>query len=255
MANVTWDSSWEAVPAGSDNPSEGDDKIREFKENVRSRLEKEHDWGVSPGTFSTHGWHKAGSAMAYYDSDPDGNITDRPDGSTALDSDDQGRLAIDTTSNQLQYWNGTAWTDTEVLGGGVTITGGTEDNLVSIDASGNLQDSGVVAGEVSNIIEAASSATIKMKVFELGDWDMDADNTSSTIAHGITDGHDYVRAASCMIRADTGSETYSIEVGGYIEVSDDHFYVARTAGGFFDYNIFDNTSFNRGWVTLWYEEA
>lgn len=103
MANnseTDWD---EAAPAGSDPRNKGDDEIRYLRAAIRSRLEKEHE---APATSDAGGEHLAGSAKAFYaTSDP----TTRPDGATALDTDDAGRLLYRSDLAALKVFSGSAW--------------------------------------------------------------------------------------------------------------------------------------------------
>lgn len=64
---TTWSSAYELTPAGDDDPSEGDDRIRETKVATRERLEKEHNMDLSEaGLQPRQGLHKAGSAVAFH---------------------------------------------------------------------------------------------------------------------------------------------------------------------------------------------
>jgi len=54
---TTWNGSFELSPADSDNASEGAERIRELKEAIRSRMEKDHYMDTS-GTDEDHGEHK-----------------------------------------------------------------------------------------------------------------------------------------------------------------------------------------------------
>lgn len=105
----THDAAYEASPAGSDNPSQGDERIREVKVDYRIRLGKEHKMYTtgSDGTEAADGWHKAGSAMIYVAASAP---TTRPDGSTALSSADDGRLWYDTANAILKYYAHPSWT-------------------------------------------------------------------------------------------------------------------------------------------------
>jgi hypothetical protein len=102
----TWDSTFETVPAGSDNLSVGDDAIRALKAAISTRFGREHH-GLTSDTNSKHGWHKAGSAVAFYQvSAP----TAKPEASGAvLDTDDTGRLFHRSGDNVLLVWTGSAW--------------------------------------------------------------------------------------------------------------------------------------------------
>lgn len=101
MAIITWDSGFEATPAGIDSPGYGDDKIREFKENTRYRINKEH-WSYS--TTAIDGMHRQGSALIYFTNATPSNL---PDG-TALGTNDRslGRLWLKSSSRNLLAWVG-----------------------------------------------------------------------------------------------------------------------------------------------------
>lgn len=53
---TTWNAAFEATPAAGANVSGGDDRIRELKEAVRERMEKDHYWDET-GTDADHGEH------------------------------------------------------------------------------------------------------------------------------------------------------------------------------------------------------
>lgn len=52
----TWDAAYEAYPAATDLVSEGDDRIRNFKTDIRERLGKDHYFDIA-GTDADHGEH------------------------------------------------------------------------------------------------------------------------------------------------------------------------------------------------------
>ncbi len=101
----TWDSAFEASPAGTDDPSVGDDKIRQVKAAVRERAEKEHYWRTAESS-SIHGWHREGSAKAYYEADAPSK---RPDGSTNLTASDNGRLWVNSDTGLLYAYVHPNW--------------------------------------------------------------------------------------------------------------------------------------------------
>ena len=109
---ATWDANFEASPDGDDNPGQGDDKIREFKLEVRKRIGNEHgDYvntaGGADGSQSADWVHKKGSARAYYQSDAP---TLRPDGQTSIGTNDAGRVWVSNGSDHLtKVWTGSAW--------------------------------------------------------------------------------------------------------------------------------------------------
>jgi hypothetical protein len=107
----TWDlATFEASPANSDQVSQGDDKIRELKENIRDRAEVEHLWGtISSG--GDNGRSREGNARVFYDnSEPSAlsnSVTDTA-GSSALD---EGRLWRDADDGNLKIYNGSEWVE------------------------------------------------------------------------------------------------------------------------------------------------
>jgi len=124
---ATWNTAYEATPAGADDPSIGDNKIREFKGAIRERVIKEHTMNLSSGLLAEDGWHKMGSAEIYIgESTP----TTKPDGVTALDSTyDVGRVWLKVSTGDLKYWKGNAWAS--FWTNGVLVAG-----RVAIDSSG-----------------------------------------------------------------------------------------------------------------------
>ena len=112
MAN--WNATYLTKPLNTDSPAAGDDEIRDVKDAVEERAELEHFWDsadttTTAGGASGHGWHREGSAKAYYQA---AAPTTRPDpGTTALDSNDEGRLWIDSDTDMLLGYSGSAWVE------------------------------------------------------------------------------------------------------------------------------------------------
>lgn len=103
MANTTandWD---ESSPALADPRKNGATEISSLRKSVRSRLAKEH---VTPAGSGVGGEHLAGSAISYCQASAP---TTRPDGVTSLDSDDKGRIWVDTDNFVVKVWDGSAW--------------------------------------------------------------------------------------------------------------------------------------------------
>ena len=97
---------------------------------------------------------------------------------------------------------------------------------------------------------------LSMKIIPIGDWDMDADAVK-TVTTNV--GIDKVRGCSVMIR-DDGGDYWPIEydngtgnVGGSFRIIDNLIGLLRGAGLFFDAVTCDETNYNRGFVTIWYE--
>ena len=94
-------------------------------------------------------------------------------------------------------------------------------------------------------------------IFEIGDWNMDLID-SVQVSHGLSD-FKKIRHMSAIIRDDSDSPYYSLEgsdqtgaAGGIIYVSGANITLERVAGGKFDGANFNATSYNRGWVMIWY---
>jgi hypothetical protein len=109
---ITWDATFEAVPADNAFIANGPEDIRNFKVATRERVAVEHSFDGD----ADDGAHKKGSARAYYQSsDP----TKRPDGTTNLGSEDAGRLFFASGTKRLRVFNGTSFIG---AGGGVIST-------------------------------------------------------------------------------------------------------------------------------------
>ena len=65
----TWNAAFEATPAAGDNISEGDDRIRELKVDIRERMAKDH-YFVIAGTDADHGEHDKITFNAPQSADP-----------------------------------------------------------------------------------------------------------------------------------------------------------------------------------------
>lgn len=122
---------WNTAIPDNQQPHGNDyNEHRETKLAVAARIGKEH---TAFGASGAGAEHKAGSAVIYvgdYSTSAAGDNlpTLRPDGSTALDSNDAGRLAYDTdaTYGGLFYkWSGSAWEQIPLvaLTGAQTIAG------------------------------------------------------------------------------------------------------------------------------------
>ena len=101
-----WDT---AAPADTDLRSVGAKEIRDLRLGVGIRVDKEH---IALSSSSAGGEHKEGSAVVY--SEP--AVTEpsnKPDGVTALDSVDEGRLLV--SAGKMYLYSGTGW-DTNHIG-------------------------------------------------------------------------------------------------------------------------------------------
>lgn len=105
MANSSADDWDEGSPAGSAAINAGDDEIRNLRAAVGDRFAKEH---ITPAASGVGGEHLEGSARVYYASSAP---TKKPDGTTDLDTNDEGRVWIDSSTKRVYYYTGSAWTE------------------------------------------------------------------------------------------------------------------------------------------------
>ena len=99
---------------------------------------------------------------------------------------------------------------------------------------------------------------LSVKVVEIGSWDMNATDFVS-IKHGLTTSS--IRMVQAIVKHDVSNLYYPIELwdtiagvaGGSWSISALNIVVARTAASFFDSADFDDTTINRGYITIWYE--
>ena len=98
---TTWDGSFEATPAGGNKPSLGPSVIRATKQAIRERFSKEHTQDPASGLEAEDGFHRQGSAVTYFQLTAP---TTRPDGSTLLTAEDNGRLWVSGDSGNHQLW-------------------------------------------------------------------------------------------------------------------------------------------------------
>jgi hypothetical protein len=102
---------------------------------------------------------------------------------------------------------------------------------------------------------------LRTKIFEIGDWDMNA-NSNVSVAHDISN-TGKIRRVSVIIRNDAvGAGVFDLSYwniatsqpnGGIAAISTSTIALCRLTGGDFDATIFNSTSYNRGWITVEYE--
>lgn len=140
-ALVTWNSNFEDNPSGDDSPSYGDDEIRLLKSAFRERFEKGHMMNLASGTVASDGWHKSGSAKLYYQASAP---TTRPDGTTALTADDNGRRWVRSTDKREYTYAHPDWVAVTVLEGANNTFSG--DNTFSGENTFSKHILGMTAG-------------------------------------------------------------------------------------------------------------
>ena len=108
MANST-DQAWdETSPTNSDALSVGAQETRLLRAAVADRMDKEHK---ALATAGVGGEHREGAGRVYHAATAP---TKKPDGVDNLDSDDEGRVWVDSTNENLQTHDGTSWNDIQI---------------------------------------------------------------------------------------------------------------------------------------------
>jgi hypothetical protein len=268
---ATWNGAFELTPSATDKASEGDDRIREIKTDVRSRIGNEHgtyaNLAVGATGVATADWfHKGGSAVAYYQ---DTAPTQRPDASTTLGTNDVGRLWVDSDNKEFNYWDGSAWV-----------------NELALSALESSNTGGVpVDWDYRNTAGTEANIAIHSKIIEIGDWNMDS-TASVNVAHGLTlskitnvlvliqKDDDSVKVPLVETRITMSGLDVNVKFGGSIQIGatnitlyranvnmakipallgviDIDVYLTSIFDGDADY---DSSSHNRGWVYIWYTD-
>lgn len=157
---------------------------------------------------------------------------------------------------EIKYSNATwgTWTQLTNASGNVTrnVTG---------DVTGNA-DTATLADGASSIKETGAGAgTIRKKIIEIGDWNMDSTQYVS-ISHGLT--KTKIRSVKAFINMDAavGTGVFNLEIfsstvgvekaGGFIVITPSTIELWRNESGYYDNLDFNSTSFNRGWITIEY---
>jgi hypothetical protein len=137
------------------------------------------------------------------------------------------------------------------------IGASTPDAITGTTITANTGFTGDLTG---GIVETGSSVVMNMKVVDIGDWDMNSDTTKS-IAHGVAD-FTKIRSIQALIRNDADNlavDFSSLNAGldasvRWMTVGATNIILERATSGVFDNTSYDSTSYNRGWVTLWYTD-
>ncbi len=135
-------------------------------------------------------------------------------------------------------------------------------NTPVVQAVADSQFLGRPVGGDLGVITAAQARTVlgllQQKVIEIGDWDMTA-TAFVGVAHGLTPAD--IRSISVVIQADAGAPVHMLPVGiadatdatmhaWVVRADNTNIVLFRLTGGFFNSTNYNDTSFNRGWVTI-----
>ncbi len=131
---------------------------------------------------------------------------------------------------------------------------GAIDSDTTVHADGAIDSDSTVTADGG--VDAGGSGTfLKTKVIAIGDWNMDT-TASLNVAHGLTLAK--IRSFDVKVYVDGGAGIYNLNVHldavqGYYWCDSTYVRLFRTALGCFDNVSFQNTGFNRGWITIVYE--
>lgn len=157
-------------------------------------------------------------------------------------------LVVADAQRTLTVANGTAQTITvkRATGTGTPVASGQTQELV-------VGTNSVVA---TDSLRVELGTILKTKVIDIGDWDMDATVTVN-VAHGLTASK--IRSCDVLIIADStgiypfvSGYTTGNTIEGAFFIDNTFVSMERKTGGVFDNTSFDQTSFNRGWITIQY---
>jgi hypothetical protein len=135
-------------------------------------------------------------------------------------------------------------------------------NSLLVETGSAISTTGTLEAQ-SGMRTASTGPYLRTKVIDIDEWDMDSILYNP---HSVSHGLDYtkIRSISVIVRADsnvpnvphydlTYADTSGVAQGRFTYGSTSVF-LYRTTGGTFDSTDFnDNTSYNRGWITIVYE--
>ena len=134
-------------------------------------------------------------------------------------------------------------------------TDGTDATFIG-DVTGDV--TGDLTGNADTSTTATKHGVLNVKSIDIGDWNMSSVN-NATVAHGLD--HTKIRVVSAIIRNDDDSNRHVIPFGstsgaafdGSIDTIDStNVILTRASGSRTASATFDSTSYNRGWITIWY---
>tara|TARA_Y100000592_G_scaffold100649_1_gene181723 strand:+ start:2932 stop:3438 length:507 start_codon:yes stop_codon:yes gene_type:complete len=145
--------------------------------------------------------------------------------------------------------------------------GGASASIVKWDGSDSLrpayQSNHVTQYDARDTSSRFDDYGLRRKTVEIGDWDMESSQTA-TVAHGLTNNlWKNVRNIEVVVRNDD-DDTYYTDSTDTSANADDGVEIEKidatnvtlkcaAATSTFANSSFNQTSYNRGWVTIWYE--
>ena len=188
-----------------------------------------------------------------------GTVATSDDGTGYIQSGANGGANIAIDTNQIQARNNDA---TSAL----FINPLGDETVTICNTAGTVNVRGNITSNlgVDTVTDQGGGTRLKMKVVNIGDWDMNVSiggTATINVAHGLTLAN--IRNVDVLIRNDdddeytpfmipaTGSATVA---GGRVDNMDaTNVKLDIFTGGLFDSVSFDDgSSYNRGWITIWY---
>ena len=216
---ITWNATFVVSPAGGDNLSDGDNKIRDLKTGIGERIRNEHTDYVGDSTAGAYllDWnHVAGSAKGYFQN---AAPTNRPNGSTALTSADAGRIWFDDNDGDLPYfYDGSAWVGLSIVMYRFSIQG-TLATGADVIPRLIFPHGGTIIRVDASVVTAPTGAAIRVDLENQG-------------ANSIFDTNDYVEIAAAATEGNSTDmeATHSVlAAGDYLTVDVDQ--VGSTIAG------------------------
>lgn len=158
---------------------------------------------------------------------------------------------------------------TKLAGNAITFSGATDvsqrkayiNDIVTVVHYEVREKNGIVTVDSINIDNNILAGTVK-QIIEIGDWNMDANAAPVAQPTNPTGDKDKIRTVEVIIRPDASPAviTWNTKLDhfnwvlntGSIIVNDANIVITRDAAGFYDDVDFNQTSYNRGWVTIEY---
>jgi hypothetical protein len=156
-----------------------------------------------------------------------------------------------------------AYIDVETAEDAVSAPGGGVQYVTVTFASGGRTLNDLINIKIDNRAvlndgNTGAATTIKTKIIEIGDWNMDI-TSSVNIPHGLA--ANKIRSVHVIIRNNLDNlYSPSPATDTFTQFELTHNYdatnviISRPNGGVFDSTNYDSTSFNRGWITITYED-
>jgi hypothetical protein len=176
--------------------------------------------------------------------------------------DGSATLSLTRVNETVRLWPieaGNGWNaeavDADTLDGYHAAVAATANTVVVRDSSADIAVNALDGAIYEN---GTNGYKMNMAVIDIGDWNMDSTQNVSVNTSSITN-YQNIRAIQVVIRDDAATGLYDLnytapaaEVGGFFYTTGSTLYLYRNATGFFDSTSFDATSFNRGYIIIWY---